>query len=102
MLLKRFLSLFLVVSLLLCSPLYGEGSKREPSYLITESQLAEWEQSLDELENVRKQLETLSKDSETLSGKYEKSKSWNNKLVGALTVSVGVNIVAIIYWARKQ
>lgn len=68
----------------------------------------EWELSVDELENVRKdlketrkQLETLSKDSETLSGKYEKSKSWNNKLVGALTVSVGVNIVAIIYWVRK-
>lgn len=78
-------------------------------YYITEEQMTEWEQSLSELENVRnnlnetqKQLETLSKDSATLYQKYEKSKSWNSRLIGALTVSVGVNVVAIIYWVRTM
>lgn len=89
--------------LLVCLPLSSQ------EYYITEEQMTEWEQSLNELENVRndlnetqKQLETLSKDSATLYQKYEKSKSWNSKLIGALTVSVGVNVAAIIYWVRTM
>lgn len=89
--------------LLVCLPLSSQ------EYYITEEQMTEWEQSLSELENVRnnlnetqKQLETLSKDSATLYQKYEKSKSWNSRLIGALTVSVGINVVAIIYWARTM
>ena len=93
----------LLALLLVCLPLSSQ------EYYITEEQMTEWEQSLSELENVRnnlnetqKQLETLSKDSATLYQKYEKSKSWNSRLVGALTVSVGINVVAIIYWARTM
>lgn len=98
--LKKCVCLLLAL-LLVCLPLSSQ------EYYITEEQMTEWEQSLNELENVRndlnetqKQLEILSKDSATLYQKYEKSKSWNSRLIGALTVSVGVNVMAIIYWAK--